>query len=94
MDETKSRAMKYIELTRKAREKLTVASPTGTHLYNATIDALDMVDRYVSDADHFIGIEDYSRALAASSYAHGWLDCMARLGLIDVEHDSDLFTVE
>ena len=57
-------------------------------------DALDMVDRYLSDADHFEKNGDRVRAFAAIVYAHGWLDALARCGVIDVGHDSELFTVD
>ena len=94
MDESMERATKYIDLSKRAREKLKIVSPDNTHLRKAVDDALDMVDRYISDAEHFFENKDYLRALGASSYAHGWLDCLARMGLIDVDHDSELFTVD
>lgn len=56
-------------------------------------DALDMVERYVSDAAHFRKHGDLVNAFAALSYAHGWLDCGARTGLFSVR-DSRLFTVD
>ena len=54
---------------------------------------LDMVSRYVSDAQHFAKKGDLVLAFAALNYAHGWLDCGARLGLF-VVRDSTLFTVD
>ncbi|MFT4309023.1 MAG: DUF357 domain-containing protein [Candidatus Woesearchaeota archaeon] len=94
MEELYDRALMYIDLSSRAREKLSVISPENTHLRRAVDDALDMVDRYISDAKHFFDAKDYSRALCAASYAHGWLDCLARMGMIDVGRDSELFTVD
>lgn len=54
----------------------------------------DMAKRYFSDAQHFRAKGDYINAFAAVNYAHGWLDAGARLGLFDVGHDSELFTVD
>ncbi len=54
----------------------------------------DMAKRYFSDAQHFREKGDYVNAFAAVNYAHGWLDAGARLGLFDVGHDSELFTVD
>ena len=46
------------------------------------------------DARHFGKKGDIVTAFAALNYAHGWLDAGARLGLFDVGHDSELFTVD
>ena len=56
-------------------------------------DFLDMAQRYFSDAKHFEKKRDIVNAFACLSYAHGWLDAGARLGLFDV-HDSELFTAD
>lgn len=53
-----------------------------------------MAKRYFSDAQHFKEKGDIVTAFAALNYAHGWLDAGARLGLFDVGHDSELFTVD
>jgi len=53
-----------------------------------------MAKRYYSDAKHFRDKGDYVTAFAALNYAHGWLDAGARIGLFDVDHDSELFTVD
>jgi hypothetical protein len=63
---------------------------------NVTGDAdeiIDMVERYVSDAKHFREEGQKVTAFGALNYAHGWLDCGARLGYFDVDDDR-LFTVE
>lgn len=85
---------RYRDLSVRAREKLSIAAPERTHLYALASDALDMVDRYLADADHFESKGDRVRAFAAVAYAHGWLDALARMGAIDVDHDSQLFTVD
>ena len=56
-------------------------------------DFLDMIERYIKDAEHFEKKGEIVDAFAALNYAHGWLDAGARLGLFDV-HDSKLFTVD
>ncbi|MEM3127117.1 MAG: DUF357 domain-containing protein [Candidatus Woesearchaeota archaeon] len=58
-----------------------------------TDEILDMASRYISDAKHFEKKGDIVAAFAALNYAHGWLDCGARLGYFDVK-DSKLFTVD
>ncbi|MFT4250104.1 MAG: DUF357 domain-containing protein [Candidatus Woesearchaeota archaeon] len=50
-----------------------------------------MVENYLSDATYFFSQEDIVRAFAAVNYAHGWLDCGARLGVYEV-HDNKYFT--
>ena len=56
-------------------------------------DFLDMAQRYHDDARHFEAKGDRVTAFAALSYAHGWLDAGARIGLFKVT-DSTLFTVD
>ncbi|MBW2964278.1 DUF357 domain-containing protein [Candidatus Woesearchaeota archaeon] len=57
------------------------------------LEVLDMAQRYYDDAGHFREKGDWVTAFAALNYAHGWLDCGARLGLFKVK-DSRLFTVD
>lgn len=85
---------KYFRVTRRALEKAKHSIPKETHLRRAADDFLDMVKRYLSDAEHFQKKKEIVTAFAALNYAHGWLDAGARLGLFDVDHDSELFTVE
>ena len=51
-----------------------------------------MVECYLSDALHFRDKRDYVNAYGALNYAHGWLDCGARLKIFDVKDDK-LFTI-
>ncbi|MCB9359446.1 DUF357 domain-containing protein [Candidatus Woesearchaeota archaeon] len=89
---SKEKLSKYFEVTETA---LRMAKESGnrTELVNQREDFLDMIERYVSDAKHFEGKEDYVNAFAALNYAHGWLDAGARLGIFDV-HNSTFFTVD
>jgi hypothetical protein len=52
-----------------------------------------MARSYLADAEHFSTIGDLERALAAVSYAHGWLDAGVRLGLLDGGGDASRFTL-
>lgn len=72
-----------LEMARKAPKRLTAEAD----------DILDMAGRYVSDAEHFASKGDRVLAFAALNYAHGWLDCGARLKAFIV-NDSRLFTVD
>ncbi|MDP3916675.1 MAG: DUF357 domain-containing protein [Nanoarchaeota archaeon] len=83
---------KYFSITDRALIKAKNADE-NLILDGARKDFLDMVERYVSDAKHFRNNGDYVNAFAAVSYAHGWLDAGARIGLWDVK-DSELFTVD
>jgi hypothetical protein len=87
---TDAKLDKYFDITSRALKKVKIVS---AHKKQAE-DALDMAKRYFSDAQHFRAKGDYINAFAAVNYAHGWLDAGARLGLFDVGHDSELFTVD
>lgn len=89
---TSEKLEKYFSVTKKALD-LAEKSSNRTSLKNEREDFLDMIKRYVSDAEHFAKKNDYVNAFAALNYAHGWLDAGARLGIFDV-HDSKLFTVD
>lgn len=81
---------KYFEVTKKAFE---LAKESKNRLSIGRTDFLDMIERYIKDAEHFEKKGEIVDAFAALNYAHGWLDAGARLGLFDV-HDSKLFTVD
>lgn len=53
---------------------------------------ITMVDCYVKDSLYFKQKKDYINAFAAINYAHGWLDCGARLKIFCVTNDT-LFTI-
>jgi len=83
---------KYFSLTKEALVKAR-DSTSRIHIDGAREDFLDMITRYVSDAEYFEKNNDSVRAFAAINYAHGWLDAGARIGLFDVD-DNRLFTVD
>jgi len=87
---SKEKLAKYFDVTSRALAKVKIVN---SHKEKAE-DALDMARRYFSDAKHFEEKGDFVNAFAALNYAHGWLDAGARLGLFDVDHDSELFTVD
>ena len=89
---TEEKLKKYFEVTKKALA-LAEKSKNRLNLKEEREDCLDMIKRYYSDAEHFYKKGDFINAFAALNYAHGWLDCGARIGLFDV-HDSELFTVD
>jgi len=84
---------RYLEITRKALEKLKIAAPERSFGKRLADDFLEMATSYYNDAVHFRESGDLVTAFAAVNYAHGWLDCGARIGLFDVGKDDVLFTL-
>ncbi len=86
---------KYFSITEKAYNTAKNAKIKNEvkDLKKEREDFLNMIKCYIEDAKHFNEHNDKINALAALSYAHGWLDAGARLGLWDV-HDNKLFTVD
>jgi hypothetical protein len=84
---------KYLRLTREALSRVSVAPPARSYLRGASDDFLSMARSYLADAEHFRAAGDSDRALAAASYAHGWLDAGVRLGILDGGGDEDRFTL-
>lgn len=91
---TKEKLEKYFSVTQRALAKVKIVKKGKIDFESAANDFLDMAQRYFDDAKHFEKKGDIVTAFAALNYAHGWLDAGARLGLFDVEHDSELFTVD
>jgi hypothetical protein len=83
---------KYFAVTKEALDMVKEKGFDESHGEKAQ-EVLDMAQRYYSDAGHFKEKGDIVTAFAALNYAHGWLDCGARLGLFKVA-DSRLFTVD
>ena len=83
---------RYLTITREALRVVKVATPGRSYLNGASEDFLSMARAYLSDAEHFRAKGDLDRALAAVSYAHGWIDAGVRLGLLDGGDDDVRFT--
>ncbi|MBN1544497.1 DUF357 domain-containing protein [Candidatus Woesearchaeota archaeon] len=83
---------KYFRMTKEALDMI-AAKGLDQKRKSQAEDVLDMAQRYYDDAKHFREKGDIVTAFAALNYAHGWLDCGARLGLFKVK-DSRLFTVD
>ena len=84
---------KYLRLTREALARVAPAPPARSFLKGASDDFLGMARAYLADAEHFRTSGDFERALAAVSYAHGWIDAGVRLGLLDGGNDDARFTL-
>lgn len=89
---TEERLGTYFRLTQEAYKKAS-DSKEKINLKDAREKILDMVKRYIDDANHFKSKGDIVTAFSALSYAHGLLDTGALLGIFDV-HDSNLFIVD
>ncbi len=83
---------KYLRLTGEAIGRVRVAPPRRSYLVGAAEDFLSMARNYLADAESFRRGGDLDRALAAASYAHGWIDAGVRLGLLDGGDDDERFT--
>ena len=88
----RERLARYLALTGRALEKVRPAPPGRSFLYQGSKDFLEMARSYFRDAQHFQQEEDLPRALAAVTYAHGWIDAGVRLGLLDGGDDDQTFT--
>jgi hypothetical protein len=90
---TEERIERYLDITARAMAKLKIAAPERSFGRKMADDFLNMAASYYKDAKHFRDVGDLVTAFAAVNYAHGWLDCGARIGLFDVGGDDVLFTL-
>ena len=87
---TKEKIEKYYGLTSRALEiaKKSIAKNKEKQAKEIIL----MVECYLSDSKHFQKKGDFVNSFACLNYAHGWLDCGARLKIFNVKDDK-LFTV-
>lgn len=90
---TEEKIDRYLDITKRALDKLKLAAPERSFNRRLAEDFLNMAVSYYNDAKHFREDGDLVTAFAAVNYAHGWLDCGARIGLFDVGGDDVLFTL-
>jgi hypothetical protein len=87
---TKEKILKYRQITEKALAIVKKSITKGKETQAKEI--IEMVECYLSDSKHFEKNGDLINSFGAIYYAHGWLDCGARLKIFNVT-DSSLFTV-
>ena len=88
---TSKKIQKYKKLTKKSLDIAKNSVIKGKEIYAQEI--FEMVENYISDAEHFENKEDLVNAFAALNYAHGWIDAGVRLDVFDVK-DNKLFTIK
>jgi len=87
---TKKKIEKYYKLTSKALE---IAKKSIAKIKEKQAkETITRVECYLSDSQHFKEKKDYVNAYGCLNYAHGWLDCGARLKIFKVK-DNTLFTI-
>jgi len=84
---------RYGRMLAEALEAAEPAPPGGTPLADGAADCLAMAGAYLEDGRHFREDDDPVNALAAFAYGHGWLDAGARVGLLSVPREGELFTI-
>ena len=89
---TEKRVLYYIQLSKEAREKATSLAKTDVESENLS-KMLRMFDDYLSDSEHFLEKGDFVRAFGAINYAHAWIDCAVKTGLLNGHGDDRLFTL-
>ncbi len=87
---TKAKIEKYYKLTSCALEIARGAIARGKKKQADEI--FLMVECYLKDTLHFEKKKDFVNAFGCLNYAHGWLDCGARLKIFEVSDDR-LFTI-
>jgi len=87
---TKELIEKYRALSEKALAEVKRNISKGREKDSEKI--IEMVECYLSDSKHFEKQGDVINSFGAIYYAHGWLDCGARLRIFDVK-DNKLFTI-
>jgi len=81
---TKAKINKYRKITEKALKIAKKSIAKGKEKQAEEI--IEIIECYVSDSNHFEKKKEYVNAFACINYAHGWLDCAARLKIFNVKN--------
>ena len=92
-DISKGRLVHYLDLTRSAREKVSLIGELSGEEQKKASTLLEMADAYIFDAGFFFKKGDYIRSFGAINYAHAWIDAGVKLKLLDGHGDDVLFTL-
>ena len=84
---------RYESLLADALSAAESAPAPGSPLAAVATEFEEMAAAYLEDGRHFRETGDLVNALAAFSYGHAWLDCGARIGVLDVPREGHLFTI-
>ena len=84
---------RYVGLTQAARDKATPLFPSESDEGKRLATMMQMADSYASDARWFVEQGDLVRAFGAINYAHAWIDCAVKIGLMDGHGDDEMFTL-
>ncbi len=87
----KDKLEKYFKITQEALAIVKENIISGKENYAKEI--IEMVENYVSDAQHFKEKGEWVLAFGALNYAHGWIDSGVRLDIFNVK-DNNLFSVK
>jgi len=82
---TKSKIEKYYNLTSRALK--IIKKNIIKSKQNQAKEIILMIESYLSDSKYFQKKGDYVNAFACLNYAHGWLDCGARMRIFKVKDD-------
>ena len=87
---TEEKIAKYREISEKALElaRKNIAKSREKQAQ----EIFQIVECYLSDSEHFEQEGQFVNSLSCLNYAHGWLDCGARLRIFNVK-DNRLFAV-
>ncbi len=86
------RLEKYYNITSKALKIAKDSISKTKEKQEQAKEIIKIVECYLYDSKYFQKNRNYINAFAALNYAHGWLDCGARLKIFNVS-DTNLFTV-
>jgi hypothetical protein len=87
---SKQKIEKYRSLSSKALEIAKKNIAKGKK--DPASEIIEIVSCYLSDSKHFQDKGDFVNSLSCLNYAHGWLDCGARLKIFNVKNNK-LFTI-
>ena len=84
---------RYFTLTQASIEKATPLHSMESEEGKRLVVMMEMADSYTSDAKWFAEQGDLVRAFGAINYAHAWIDCAVKIGLMDGHGDDEMFTL-
>ena len=90
---TDAKIERYLDISKRAMDKISPVSPARSFNKRLTESFSETIDTRYAEAVKLKESGDNTSAFATVNYAHGWIDCGARIGIFDVNGDDQLFTL-
>lgn len=78
------RLIKNLDILKEILAKAKLASENLNITNSTKGEFIDIIEKYIDNAENFFKKEDLIESFISLSYAHGWLDAGGKVGIFDL----------